>query len=180
MSYSTSTLSNCTDTGYQYLSYNPLPTLLSFLTPSPESTVSARSKALYALSGLLKHNAPAVKRLSDPGVNGWEKIRDALQDPNIGVRRKAIFLLGTLLTPTSPDSQSNSSQQQHQPPLLLTQGPAGSAPSATPNIALHPTANEPQTTQSLAIHTPDSRAAEGSNEPIHDNSHAAHLNAFSS
>lgn len=158
--------------GFQYLSYNPLPTLLSFLTPSSESTVSARSKALYALSGLLKHNAPAVKQLSNPEINGWEKIRNALQDPNIGVRRKAIFFLGTLLTPTSPDSQSDRSQQ-HQPPLLLPPAPQGST--NTPNIALHPTANESEASQGLAIHTPDSHPAEGSNEPIHDNSHAAHL-----
>lgn len=158
----------------KYLSYKPLPTLLSFLTPSSGSTVSARSKALYALSGLLKHNAPAVKQLSEPEVDGWGKIRGALQDPNIGVRRKAIFLLGTLLTPTSPSTESRSNQsQQHQPPLMLAPAPPGST--TTPNIALHPTANAPETTQSLAIHTPDSRPAESPNEPIHDNSHAAHL-----
>ncbi|TEB33739.1 Fes1-domain-containing protein [Coprinellus micaceus] len=131
-----------------YLSYNPLPTLLSFLTPSSESTVSARSKALYTLSGLLKHNAPAVKQLSDPGVSGWQKIQNALHDPNIGVRRK-------------------SQPIQHQPPLMLAPAPPGST--GTPNIALHPTANEPETQQ---IHTPDTQAA---SDPVHDNSHAAHL-----
>jgi hypothetical protein len=152
----------------QYLSYNPLPTLLSFLTPSSESTVSARSKALYTLSGLLKHNAPAVKQLSDPGVSGWQKIQNALHDPNIGVRRKAIFLLGTLLTPTHPVLRPTQSQPiQHQPPLMLAPAPPGST--GTPNIALHPTANEPETQQ---IHTPDTQAA---SDPVHDNSHAAHL-----
>lgn len=63
----------------QYLTYNPLPTLLGFLTPSPSSTLAARAKAIYALSGLLKHNAPAVDELGKPDVGGWVKLREALQ-----------------------------------------------------------------------------------------------------
>lgn len=41
--------------------------------------MAARSKGIYALSGLLKHNAPAVAALSFPEVNGWHKLHDALK-----------------------------------------------------------------------------------------------------
>ncbi|KAG6914033.1 hypothetical protein DXG01_002847 [Tephrocybe rancida] len=53
-----------------YLTLNPLPTLISFLTPSPASTLQMRSKAIYTLSGLLKHNAPAIHALDNPNVDG--------------------------------------------------------------------------------------------------------------
>ncbi|KAJ2933296.1 hypothetical protein H1R20_g3853, partial [Candolleomyces eurysporus] len=132
-----------------YLAFNPLPTLVSFLTPSPESTTQTRSKAIYTLSGLLKHNAPAVKLLSNPDTNGWQKLKDALQDTSIAIRRKTIFLLGALLIPTSPVPQT------HQQPLLLGNAPAN--PNATPSTNTRPAPSE------------------SSNEPIHDNSHAAHL-----
>lgn len=134
----------------QYLTHNPLPTLLSFLTPSPTSTLQTRSKAIYALSGLLKHNAPAVQELGNPDVDGWARLRDSLQglsgrpyssrvhgievdlvkDPDVTVRRKTLFLLNTLLTPTSPSSTSTTTN----------------------------------------IHAPT-----GQQSPIHPNSHAAHL-----
>jgi hypothetical protein len=62
-----------------YLSKNPLPVLLSFLDPSTSTSASTRAKALYALSGLLKHNAPAVQVLDQPGIDGWTKIANSLQ-----------------------------------------------------------------------------------------------------
>lgn len=77
----------------QYLALNPLPTLLSFLTPSPTSTLQTRSKSIYALSGLLKHNSPAVKELSNPNVDGWTKLRDSLQ----GSIAVLLFSLHTLI-----------------------------------------------------------------------------------
>lgn len=62
----------------QYLNRNPLATLTSLLSPS--TTPSIRSKAIYALSGLLKHNSPAVEALGkDEENDGWGKLRDALQ-----------------------------------------------------------------------------------------------------
>ncbi|KAJ7198747.1 nucleotide exchange factor Fes1-domain-containing protein [Mycena pura] len=97
-----------------YLVHNPLPVLTSFLTPSPSSTAQTRSKAVYALSGLLKHNAPAVAALSRPDVDGWDKLREALQDPDLGVRRKTLFLLVTLLIPNklpATDAGASTSQQ---------------------------------------------------------------------
>ncbi|GLB44506.1 putative nucleotide exchange factor Fes1 [Lyophyllum shimeji] len=92
-----------------YLKLHPLPTLMTFLAPSTDSTLQTRSKAIYTLSGLLKHNAPAVHLLDSPEVDGWTRLRDALQDPEITVRRKAIFLLNTLLLPSTPMPPSSSS-----------------------------------------------------------------------
>ncbi|KAG6872328.1 hypothetical protein C0995_010749 [Termitomyces sp. Mi166 len=113
-----------------YLALDPLPTLMSFLTPSPSSTLQTRSKAIYALSGLLKHNTPAVQQLTNPSINGWKHLRDALSDPEITVRRKTVFLLSTLLLPS-------------------TQAPSVSNSSNTPDASVR--------------------------EPIHANSHAAHV-----
>ncbi|KAG6831635.1 hypothetical protein H0H92_008712 [Tricholoma furcatifolium] len=95
-----------------YLALDPLSTLVSFLTPSPSSTVQTRSKALYALSGLLKHNAPALRELDNPNINGWTHFCDALQDPEITVRRKTVFLLGALLLPSSPASSASSNLRE--------------------------------------------------------------------
>ncbi|KAA1474088.1 nucleotide exchange factors-like protein [Dentipellis sp. KUC8613] len=81
-----------------YLGSDPLPTILSFLKPSIRSP-QLRSKAVYTLSGLLKHNAAAVSQLNDNG--GWEIFRAALEDSDIGVRRKTAFLLNSLLIPIS-------------------------------------------------------------------------------
>jgi len=97
-----------------YGSHDPLPVLTSFLVPSSSSTSQIRSKAIYALSGLLKHNAPAVTALSRSDVDGWEKLREALQDPDLGVRRKALFLLSALLIP-SASGPAASSSAAHQP-----------------------------------------------------------------
>ncbi|KAI0316470.1 armadillo-type protein, partial [Amylostereum chailletii] len=78
------------------LSHDPLPAVLPLLSPSVRSA-ALRSKAVYALSGLLKHNASAVDQLEQTG--GWDVLRDALQDSDISVRRKTAFLLNTLLIP---------------------------------------------------------------------------------
>ncbi|KAF7373632.1 Fes1 domain-containing protein [Mycena sanguinolenta] len=92
-----------------YASHDPLPVLTSCLAPSASSTSQIRSKAIYALSGLLKHNAPLVEALSRPDVDGWEKLREALQDPDLGVRRKALFLLSALIIPTAAHPVASSS-----------------------------------------------------------------------
>lgn len=134
-----------------YLKYQPLPTLVSFLTPSPSSTLQIRSKVIYALSGLLKHNAAAVVELGRPEVDGWAKLREALQDPEISVRRKTIFLFHSLLIPTSPSD------------LLLH------LPKLIEDDPTHP----PSATDGLSLLTPDDQPASAA--PIHPNSHAAHL-----
>lgn len=59
----------------QYLSLEPIPKLVSFVKPETASA-STRSKAVYALSGLLKLNAAAVRALGD---EGWATLRVALE-----------------------------------------------------------------------------------------------------
>jgi hypothetical protein len=78
-----------------FLSHDPLPALLSMMSKSSDSSAETRSKAIYCLSGTLKHNRAAVLKLDDLG--GWEALREGLSDPNISVRRKIAFLLNTLL-----------------------------------------------------------------------------------
>ncbi|KAJ3980012.1 nucleotide exchange factor Fes1-domain-containing protein [Lentinula detonsa] len=129
-----------------YLTLNPIPLLTSFLAP-PATSKETRSKSIYALSGLLKHNAPALKQLDVQIVNeegikdGWDRLRQALQDPEITIRRKTVFLFNNLLTPNEALTPSLSSQSQnlHTPDSL--------SPSSEP----HP------------------------QDPIHPNSHSAYL-----
>jgi len=92
-----------------YLTHHPLPILIAFLTPSATSIPQLRSKALYALSGLLKHNAAAVKLLDADDLRGWAALKDGLQDADISVRRKIVFLLNTLLTPSTSSSSGDPS-----------------------------------------------------------------------
>ena len=63
----------------QYLSLNPLPVLVSLLDTSFCPTDAVRAKVLYVLSGLLRHNAHAVKEFGSPEVNGWVKLRGTLK-----------------------------------------------------------------------------------------------------
>lgn len=90
------------------LKHDPLPLIISILSPS-EGTLGSkpspetRSKAAYALSGALKHNANAVRRLGE--IGGWDVLKAALQDSDITIRRKIVFLLNTLLLTTEvPDN----------------------------------------------------------------------------
>ncbi|KAK2460397.1 hypothetical protein APHAL10511_007562 [Amanita phalloides] len=129
-----------------YMQYNPLPVLLNFLTPG--SALQSRSKAMYALSGLLKHNAPAVDAV---GPSGWIKFREALQDPDVSVRRKTISLLGALLAPNYSVITQNVPPNVHGPESLLASDHSVSAVETEEGVS-HANA-----------------------QPIHANSHAAHL-----
>jgi len=91
-----------------YLSLEPIPKLVSFIQPETTSA-STRSKAIYALSGLLKLNSAALSALGD---EGWEALRVALEDSDIKVRRKASFLLNTLLLPTEESPASTTAGPQ--------------------------------------------------------------------
>jgi hypothetical protein len=61
--------------GSQYLALDPLPTILSFLSPLASSSQQLRSKAIYTLSGVLNHNAAAISLFEASG--GWDTLRDA-------------------------------------------------------------------------------------------------------
>lgn len=50
--------------------------MVSFLSPTVQ-LAQLRSKAVYALSGLCKHNSEAVKQLGES--QGWEHLSTALE-----------------------------------------------------------------------------------------------------
>ncbi|KAI0799606.1 nucleotide exchange factor Fes1-domain-containing protein [Irpex lacteus] len=142
-----------------YLALSPLRTVLSFLEPSVRSA-KLRSKAVYALSGTLKHSSAAVKQLKE--AEGWDTLRRALEDSDISVRRKTAFLLNAILIPSAP-------VQPRPAPTPTSTAPAPSttaAPSSTStSVVLHPTASA------------ENAAPSGPNvqTPVHPNSHASML-----
>jgi len=97
---------------FSYLSLDPIPTILACLSPSSNSA-GTRAKAMYALSGLLKHNAVAVKQFTE--LQGWNTLRNSLEDSDIILRRKTAFLINTLLTPTSGETSSSTPASVHSP-----------------------------------------------------------------
>ncbi|CED82723.1 Armadillo/beta-catenin-like repeat-containing protein [Phaffia rhodozyma] len=92
-----------------FMKLNPLPTLLALIStvPAPsdlhlpahvsKSSQATRSRAMYALSGTLKHNAYAIGRMDDHEGWGWQVLKGGLSDPSMTIRRKTAFLLSTLL-----------------------------------------------------------------------------------
>jgi len=110
-----------------YLALSPMPTLLTFLDPSVKSP-KLRSKAVYALSALLRHNSTAVKQFDEAG--GWQVLKAALEDSDITVRRKTAFLLNTLIIPTTHVSQA-------------APAPAPSAGSNSTGLAIHSSDTQP-------------------------------------
>ncbi|KAL5533241.1 FES1 [Sanghuangporus sanghuang] len=127
---------------YLSLPESPLSSILSRLSPN-ESSSETRSKAVYALSGLLKHNALAVKLLEDSG--GWKILKAALEDPDITVRRKAVFLLGNLLLPSVQPSSGSTSG----PPSTRLHGPGVPGANA-PAPREHPNSHAGMTAESTA------------------------------
>ncbi|KAJ7827880.1 hypothetical protein B0H14DRAFT_3719896 [Mycena olivaceomarginata] len=94
----------------------PLQTLLtSAPTPSikmhvlwnnPAAQDAIRAKAIYALSGLLKHNAPAVEALSAPRGAGLGTVGGGGGRPRPNRPPQSLFLLSTLIIPSSPAPSS--------------------------------------------------------------------------
>jgi len=81
-----------------FLEKSPIPTILS--RAAAPSSPSVRAKALYVLSGALKHNARAVESLTS---DEWSALLATLTDSSAQVRRKAAFLLAALLVPHEVD-----------------------------------------------------------------------------
>lgn len=84
------------------LDFHPVAALLDLLHSHVDEV---RAKAMYALSGLLKHNPAAMHQFDQ--LDGWNMLNMALVDPNLGLRRKTAFLINALLLqdPNSLDSQ---------------------------------------------------------------------------
>ncbi|KAI0744577.1 nucleotide exchange factors-like protein [Earliella scabrosa] len=175
-----------------YLAHNPLRALLSFLSPTVRSG-KTRSKAVYALSGLLKHNAAAVRQMQE--VDGWDALRDALQDSDITVRRKVAFLLNSLLIPTAPPQTA--SQSPPAPPVNIQQplqvptstAAVVAASDQLQSLSIQPSSESPvsappststavalsSATSSDAQARSESQSAPGVSPPqtVHPNSHAS-------
>ncbi|KAI0263178.1 armadillo-type protein [Gloeopeniophorella convolvens] len=144
-----------------YLSLSPFSTVLSFLSPSVRSS-ALRSKAVYAISGLLKHSTAAIAQFEEAG--GWDTLRGSLSDSDIGVRRKTAFLLNTLLipVPTSSDSPSTAAtirdsaaapvHANSHASMLADPGSADTAPAAFRALRAH--ALLPTVVRELAEPTP--------------------------
>ncbi|KAL6987650.1 hypothetical protein U1Q18_013397 [Sarracenia purpurea var. burkii] len=79
---------------------NGLESLLSNFTSDPD--VTARTKALGAISSLIRHNKPGIAafRLA----NGYSALRDALSSESERFQRKALNLIQYLLHENSSDS----------------------------------------------------------------------------
>lgn len=148
----------------QYLSLpeSPISSILSRLFPS-ESSSQTRSKAVYALSGLLKHNARGVRLLDESG--GWKVLKAALEgklmfmqslrlathnilhaDPDITVRRKAVFLLSSLLIPSAPSESPIALPESSNTRLHGTAVPGAS----NPQQPEHPNSHAGMTEESTA------------------------------
>ena len=112
------------------LDHAPLAPLLELLNSTDTET---RSKTMYALSGLLKHNPAAVRQFED--MDGWQRLNGALRDPNITLRRKTAFLINTLLF-QDPDAPGTSRQPPTptpaDAPISQATGVAARAPPAAP------------------------------------------------
>jgi hsp70-interacting protein len=87
------------------LDYEPLGPLLELLKSSSDGEV--RSKAMYALSGILKHNPKAVDLFGK--ADGWYILKGALLDSNVSLRRKAAFFVNSLLLQDVPEEEIGTS-----------------------------------------------------------------------
>lgn len=81
---------------------DPLPRLLELLQHDSSSDI--RSKAVYTISGLLRHNPPAEERFIELG--GWNALASGLRDPSIALRRKVAFLIQSLFVHSSSKSEA--------------------------------------------------------------------------
>lgn len=88
-----------------FLALDPLPRLLELLQHDASSDL--RSKAVYTISGLLRHNPPAESRFIELG--GWNALASGLRDPSLALRRKVAFLIQSLFV----HAASSSAAQEH-------------------------------------------------------------------
>jgi len=85
-----------------FLAENPIPTIIELIAETSTSA-QVRSKALYCLSGAVKHNESAMSTFTSN--QGWQALNSALQDPDITCRRKSAFLIDSLFQHSTTPSQ---------------------------------------------------------------------------
>lgn len=88
------------DSQNEFLKLDPIPTIVSQIRSSTRPA-SVRAKAIYCLSAVLKHSAPALEEFGK--ANGWQALTMALQDSDITCRRKAAFLADSLFSHAEGD-----------------------------------------------------------------------------
>ncbi|KAH8926178.1 hypothetical protein BT69DRAFT_1239382 [Atractiella rhizophila] len=110
-----------------FLAQNPLPLLNSIVLDNPSA--ETRSKAIYCISGCLKHNEKTATQWLDS--EGVEILHRGLTDPSLVMRRRTSWLLITLLTQST--STATLVQNLRKPPsplhdLLSSLSPSTSIP----------------------------------------------------
>lgn len=128
-----------------------LDSILALLRDSPDMGI--RAKGLYALSAILGHHPRAVRDFE--GRGGYEVLKGALRDPSITIRRKAAFLVNTLLLQDDSVEQAVASR-----PLMIG-GPSNtsSGGAATTTASAAPVSSTLSRATGLA-------PAPGSSEPV--------------
>ncbi|KAH7096797.1 Fes1-domain-containing protein [Auriculariales sp. MPI-PUGE-AT-0066] len=89
-----------------FLAFDPLNVLLPKLADRNNGP-DVRAKALYCISGLLKYNPSALVPFE--ALGGWTMLKHLLNDSDMRIRRKSVFLLSSLLLPGAPKDQINDS-----------------------------------------------------------------------
>lgn len=89
---------------------DPLPRLLELL--QHDKSADIRSKAVYTVSGLLRHYPAAEARFTELG--GWNALAAGLRDPSLTLRRKAAFLIQSLFMHASSTSDAEKYSQAAQ------------------------------------------------------------------
>lgn len=80
----------------QFFAHNALQPIAA-LTTSTTRPTSVRAKAVYALSSSLKHWPMASSALSSSSSAGYHALKSIVTDSQTVIRRKAAFLIGTLI-----------------------------------------------------------------------------------
>jgi hypothetical protein len=84
------------NTDGQFFAHNALEPIVALTTSSTRPT-SVRAKAVYALSSSLKHWPMASSALASSSSAGYTALRTIASDSQSVIRRKAAFLIGTLI-----------------------------------------------------------------------------------
>lgn len=123
------------------LEFAPLKPIISLLVHGADGQV--RSKAMYALSGILKHNAKAVQLFTQE--DGWTALRGALLDPDVSLRRKAAFLVNTLLLQDDSATTNSSTAAASSTGTQATTGSTAVAPMPGGDLPAAPLEQPPAT-----------------------------------
>lgn len=117
------------------LTHGALPRILALLQDLSQEAVC--SKAVYALSAMLKHYPAAVHQFTE--LRGWAMLRSLLEVNSLAVRRKVAFLLIQLLHQAN-DAQDNpiSGPVAPKEPIARVHPPADEGPATMQHATTYP------------------------------------------